>query len=73
MSFIPVIKADFSASLLQSSMSHGPSENIFWYDETFIFISMLKTFVQLNIFVETIIYLLFQDYLINSSKEQPLK
>jgi len=28
MSFIPVIKAEFSASLLQSSVSHDPSEII---------------------------------------------
>ncbi len=28
MSFIPLIKAEFSASLLQSSVSHDPSEII---------------------------------------------
>ncbi len=28
MQFIPVIKAEFSASLLQSSVSHDPSEII---------------------------------------------
>ncbi len=40
--FIPAIKAEFSASLLQSSVSHDPSEItlICWFDaqETFMII-----------------------------------
>ncbi len=42
MQFIPVIKAEFSASLLQSSVSHDPSEIILicWLaaQETFLII-----------------------------------
>ncbi len=42
--FIPVIKAEFSASLIQSSVSHDSSENIlkFWFaaQETFIIINV---------------------------------
>ncbi len=38
--FFPVIKAEFSASFLQSSVSHDPSEIIiiYWFDaqETFL-------------------------------------
>ncbi len=42
MYFIPVIKSDFLASLLQSSLSHDPSEiiQLCWFDaeETFLII-----------------------------------
>ncbi len=51
----------FSASLLQSSVSHDPSEIILicWFaaQKTFLIIINVKTVVLLNIFVETIIYL----------------
>jgi len=44
-----VIKAEFSASLLQSSVSHDPSEIIlicrFDAQETFIILSILKTVI----------------------------
>ncbi len=44
MQFIPVIKAEFSASLLQSSVSHDPSEItlIYWFgaQETFPIINV---------------------------------
>jgi len=56
MKFIPVIKAEFSASLLQSSVSHDPSEIIltWWFaaQETFLIIIMLKPVVLLRIFEE---------------------
>ncbi len=45
-----MIKAEFSASLLQSSVSHDPSEIILNHSiaaqETFLLLSMLKTFPQ---------------------------
>ncbi len=48
MSFIPVIKAEFSASLLQSLVSHDPSEIIQNADlllkKHFLLLSMLKMF-----------------------------
>ncbi len=52
-----MIKAVFSASLLQSSVSHDPSEInlIYWFaaQETFlIIISVIKTVVLLHFFVE---------------------
>ncbi len=46
-------KAEFSASLSQSSVSLDPLEII-------VILSMLKTVVMLNIFMEAIIYI-FQD------------
>ncbi len=52
MKCIPVIKAEFSASLLQSSVSHDPSEIILIYwlaaQETFFLLLMLKMVVLLN-------------------------
>ncbi len=47
MYFISVIKAEFSASLLQSSVSHDPSEKL------------LKTVLLLHIFVETVVIFFF--------------
>jgi len=49
MEFIPMIKAEFSASLLQSSVSHDPSEIplIWWFDAQEIsrtIINMLPVF-----------------------------
>ncbi len=43
--YIPVIKAEFSASLLQSSVSHDPSELILicWFAAQGALLSMLKT------------------------------
>ncbi len=50
-------KVDFSASLLQSSVSHDPSEIILicWFDaqETFLIIINAEYFVLLNTFVKT--------------------
>ncbi len=66
-------KADFLASLLQSSMSHDPSEIILicWFaaQETFLII-VLKTVVLLNIFAETVLFFegFFDEY--KRSKEQ---
>ncbi len=77
MKFIPVIKAEFSASLLQSSVPHDPSEIIliYWFaaqEKFLIIVSVIKTVVLLHIFVENG-NTFFQDSLINrSSKEQPL-
>ncbi len=55
-----VIKAEFSASLRQSSVSHDPSEIIiiFAAQETFLIIIKYKkkTVVLLRIFVETVIH-----------------
>ncbi len=52
-----MIKAEFSASLLQSSVSHDPSEIIlicsFTAQETFLLLLMLKT---VNIFVQIVIH-----------------
>ncbi len=52
-------KAEFSASLLQSSVSHDPSEIIltcsFAAQKNFLLLSMFKTVVLLNIIVETLI------------------
>ncbi len=56
MQFISVIKAVFSALLLQSSVSHDPSEIILikrFAAQKHLLLSMLKTVVLLNIFVET--------------------
>jgi len=41
-------KAEFSASLLQSSVSHDPSEIIYWFgaQETFLIISFLVIMLQ---------------------------
>ncbi len=56
MYFIPVIKAEFYASLLQSSVSHDPSEIILicWFtaQETFLIIVIIsvKTVVLLYLF-----------------------
>jgi len=49
-------KAEFSASLLQSAVSHDSSEIIVWWfgaQENFLLLSMLKTDGLLHIFVET--------------------
>ncbi len=62
-----MIKAEFSASLLQSSVSHDPSEIILIYKFAaqealkiiLSILSMMKIVVQLNIFVEIVIYLCF--------------
>ncbi len=50
-------KAEFSESLLQSSVSHDPSEIILLYVDLVLkkqFLPMLKTVVLHNIFVEII-------------------
>jgi len=65
-SFIPMIKAVFSASLLQSSESHNPSEIplIWWFaaQKHFWLLAMLKT---VHIFVETVIHFYFDDTFMN--------
>jgi len=50
MQFIPVVTAEFSASLLKSSMSHDPSEIIadLLLKKHFILLSKLKTAELLN-------------------------
>ncbi len=57
--FIPTIKAVFSASLLQSSVSHDPSEIIIicWFNaqETFLIINNVEN----DVFVEIVIHFLF--------------
>jgi len=54
-----VIKAEFSASLLQSSVSHDPSEItlIWWFDaqETFLIINNVKNSCAAYILEETLI------------------
>ncbi len=62
-SFIAVIKAESSLSLLQSSVSHDLQKS-FWYADLllkkhFWLLSMLKTVVLLHIFVETLINYIF--------------
>ncbi len=56
-----MITAEFSASLLQSSVSHDASEiiQICWFtdQEKCLISSMLKTFVLLNISVETMVHI----------------
>ncbi len=52
-------KAEFSASLLQSSVSHDPSNMLL--KKHFRLLSMLKTVVLLHIFVETLMHFC-QDY-----------
>ncbi len=51
MQFIPLIKAEYSASLLQSSVSHDPSEiSLIWLftaQEHFWLLSMLETYEEL--------------------------
>ncbi len=71
-------KADFSASFLQPLVSHDPSEIILiLYDDLVLrnlfLLSMLKTVLLLNIFVETMIHYL-AEFLVqsSSSKEQQL-
>ncbi len=61
-------KAEFSASLLQSSVSHDPSEIILmclFGAQYFLLLSVLNKVVLLNIFVEITIHY-FQDSLMNS-------
>ncbi len=52
-----MIKPEFSASLLQTSVSIDPSEIILII--LLSILSMMKIVVQLNIFVEIVIYILF--------------
>jgi len=58
------IKSVFSASLLQSSVSHGPSESIicgFAAQETFIvIIVIIIDVVLLSIIVETVVIVFFR-------------
>ncbi len=57
MSFVAVIKAEFTASLLQSSVSHNPSEIILicrFAAKKHFLSSMLKTVVLLHVFEETV-------------------
>ncbi len=62
-------KLKFQQLLLQSSMSHDPSEIIQYSDlmleKPLLFLSMLKTAVHFNIFVKIMIHFFFQDSLIN--------
>ncbi len=53
--FISVIKSVFSASFLQSSVSHDLHNNIL-LKKHFWLLSVLKTDVLLHIFVETVIF-----------------
>jgi len=69
MQFIPVMaKLSFQHhySCLQCHMTHHVDLLL---NKHFLLLSMLKTVVLLNIFVETIL-LLYQYYLMNSSKKQ---
>ncbi len=43
-------------NLLQSSVSHDPSDYFFYYADLKHYLSMLKTAVLFNIFVEAAIY-----------------
>ncbi len=64
MSFISVIKAEFSSSLLQFSVSHDLQKSSYYADLLFkkrLLLLMLKTVVLLHIFVKTIIDLIFPD------------
>ncbi len=59
-----MIKAKFAASLHQSSVSHDPSEILLMYADLllnayFLLLSMLKTVVQLNIFVESKVFTIY--------------
>ncbi len=59
MSFIPVIKAVFSASLLQSSVSHDLRNHYnmkIAAQETFLVIINIKIVVLLHVFVESILF-----------------
>ncbi len=69
MKFIPVIKAVFSASLLQSSVSQDPSEIILicWFtvQQTFIIIINVKNGCNIQYFVETqYFYFIKKNYII---------
>ncbi len=52
------VKAEFSASLLQSSVSHDPSENIliFWFVAQETLLIMLRRVMVFHIFMETAIW-----------------
>jgi len=58
------VKAECSASLLQSLVSHDPSEIILkWWlvlKKHLLFLSMLKTIVLLNVYVETVIHFILE-------------
>jgi len=61
MYFISVIKAEFSSSLLQSSVSHDPSEIILiWW-----FAAQKKTFIIIINVESSFVQFYFQDSLIN--------
>ncbi len=55
----------FHQPLLQSSVSHDPSEIILIYYQYADLFSMLETVVLLNIFFLEPVILFFQDYLMN--------
>jgi len=59
MSFIPVMKAVFSASLLQSSVSHDPSEItlIWWSDAQETWLSISKTVLLIHIIIRKMFWI----------------
>ncbi len=61
LTFEKYIKITFQQPLLQCLVSHASSETILIIDAYETFLIMLKTFVLLNIFVETVIQKNVQD------------